>query len=165
MIVDSQPSINLAMLNNVSGIFTSLDLVVQYLETNNIDILLLTETFLLKGNLFTNWAQQHQYATISGDASKGNGGLTFLIRPHFPFYVHRITDTTTQQHNKLSIIVGNSLTIHGFYLPPTLSYTDFQNVLANVDFNSTSSVICLGDFNTRLGTYTGDSRTTSPRCN
>jgi hypothetical protein len=54
MIVDSQPSINLAMLNNVSGIFTSLDLVVQYLETNNIDLLLLTETFLLKGDLLTN---------------------------------------------------------------------------------------------------------------
>lgn len=164
MIVDSQLSINLAMLN-VSGISTSLDLVVQFLETNNIDILLLTETFLLKGDLFTNWAQQHQYATISGDASKGNGGLTFLIRPHFPYYVHRSTESTLIQHNKLSIVIGNTLTIHGFYIPPALSFEAYQTILGSVDFNSSSSVICLGDFNTRLGVYTGDSRTSNPRCN
>ncbi|KAL7329729.1 hypothetical protein PS15p_204779 [Mucor circinelloides] len=164
---NSQPTFNLAMLN-VSGISTSLDLVIQYIETNNIDILLLTETFLLKGDLFTQWAQHHQYATISGDASKGNGGLTFLIRPHFPYYVHRSTDTTTsttQQHHRLSIVIGNSLTIHGFYLPPALSFADYQTVLSSVDFNSTSSVICLGDFNTRLGIFTGDTRSTNPRCN
>ncbi|KAK4520890.1 uncharacterized protein ATC70_006771 [Mucor velutinosus] len=113
---------------NVSGISTSLDLVIHYIETHHIDILLLTETFLLKGDLFTQWAQHHQYATISGDASKGNGGLTFLIRPHFPHYVHRSTDPTTTQHNKLSIVIGNSLTVHGFHLPPALSFADYQTV-------------------------------------
>lgn len=157
-------TINLAMLN-VSGISTSLDLVVQYLETHNIDILLLTETFLLKGDLFTNWTQHHQYATVSGDAYKGKGGLTFLIRPNFPYYVHRITDTTTNQHNKLSIVIGNTLTVHGFYLPPALPLADYQTVLSSVDFNATSSVIALGDFNTRLGPYTGDTRSTNHRCN
>ncbi|KAK4520598.1 Pyrimidine nucleotide transporter, mitochondrial [Mucor velutinosus] len=150
---------------NVSGISTSLDLVIHYIETHHIDILLLTETFLLKGDLFTQWAQHHQYATISGDASKGNGGLTFLIRPHFPHYVHRSTDPTTTQHNKLSIVIGNSLTVHGFYLPPALSFADYQTVLGSVDFNSSSSVICLGDFNTRLGSFTGDTRSTNPRSN
>ncbi|KAI8636193.1 Endonuclease/exonuclease/phosphatase, partial [Parasitella parasitica] len=150
---------------NVSGISTSLDLVIQYLETHNIDILLLKETFLLKGDLFTNWTQHHQYATVTGDAYKGKGGLTFLVRPNFPYYVHRITDSTTNQHTKLSIVIGNTLTIHGFYLPPTLPITNYQNVLSSVDFNTTSSVICLGDFNTRLGTYTGDTRSTSHRSN
>lgn len=41
-------NISLALLN-VSGIDTSLDLVINYLETHHIDIILLTETCLPSG--------------------------------------------------------------------------------------------------------------------
>ncbi|KAL9537979.1 hypothetical protein MBANPS3_011295 [Mucor bainieri] len=75
------------------------------------------------------------------------------------------TDSISTQHNKLSIVIGNSLTVHGFYLPPALSFADYQAVRVSINFSTTSSVICLRYFNTRLGSFTGDTRSTSPRCN
>lgn len=146
---------------NVSGIDTSLDLVVQYLETHNIDIILLTETFLLRGQLYTHWSQHHNYAQTSGNARKGFGGLSFLIRPNFPFHVHPIPISSP---HKLSIVIGSTLTLHGFYLPPTtLPFPVYQSLLSEIDFDTTPSVICLGDFNTRLGEHTGDTRFVTPR--
>src|SRR6478736_5292784 len=90
----ANPNISLALLN-VSGIDTSLDLVINYLETHHIDIILLTKTFLLRGNLFTKWTQHHNYAVIHGNAQKGTGGLSFLIRPGFPFHVHALPITSS----------------------------------------------------------------------
>jgi exonuclease III len=115
--------LNIALLN-VSGIDTSLDLVVQYLETNNIYIILLTETFLTKGNLYSQWSQHHNYATIPGTARKGFGGLSFLIRPNFPYHVHALPSSSSY---RLSIVIGSSLTLHGFYLHLLLCPFQFTN--------------------------------------
>lgn len=39
----------------------------------------------------------------------------------------------------------------------------YQSLLSSSDFNTTPTVLALGDFNTRLGPITGDSRLTAPR--
>lgn len=155
-------TITIAMLN-VSGINTSLDLVINYLETHqHIDILLLTETFLLQGELFSNWIQHHNYSIIHGNARNGSGGISFLIKPTFPYHVHALP---TENRFTLSIVIGSTITLHGFYLPPSMPYPVYQNILSAIDFNSNSTVICFGDFNSRLGQITGDTKFTNPRGN
>ncbi|CAO3652148.1 unnamed protein product [Mucor hiemalis] len=51
--------------------------------------------------------------------------------------------------HSLSIVIGSTITLHG--------------LLSSLDFNTTTVVLALGDFNTRLGPITGDSRLTAPR--
>lgn len=157
--VTSVNEIKIAMLN-VSGINTSLDLVIRYIETKNIDVLLLTETFLTSGNLNSSWSQYHNYAQPHGAARKGFEGLTFLVRPNFPHHIHSLNCTNPFQ---LTIVIGSTLTLHGFYLPPSMPLPVYQNMLSSIDFNSTPSVLILGDLNTRLGSYLGDTRTIQPR--
>ncbi|KAL0582372.1 hypothetical protein ABG067_007781, partial [Albugo candida] len=41
----------------------------------------------------------------------------------------------------------------------------YQSLLSAIDFDSTDIVLALGDFNTRLGSFTGDTRSTNPRSN
>lgn len=126
------------------------------METSYIDIALLIETFLLKGLLFINWTQYHNFATIRGDAQRGHGGLSFLVCPDFPYHMRFIPHHFQDQ---ITITVGTTLTILGFYLPPTtMPFPVYQSFLQSVDFNPNSSVICLGDLNTRLGDFTGDTR-------
>src|SRR5690348_5157111 len=114
--VTSVNEIKIAMLN-VSGINTSLDLVIRYIETKNIDVLLLTETFLTSGNLNSSWSQYHNYAQPHGAARKGFEGLTFLVRPNFPHHIHSLNCTN---HFQLTIVIGSTLTLHGYYLPPSM---------------------------------------------
>ena len=135
---------------NANGVERSLDVIINYCTEQNIDILLLTETFLLSGKLNTSWTQYHNYAWTSGNAWVGFGGLTLLICPDFPYHVHihlypnRYTITCT---------IG-SYTIHSLYLPPSLTLNQYTETLTNLTIDN--STIFLGDLNTRLGSQLGD---------
>jgi hypothetical protein len=128
---------------NARGIDRLPDEIISFCVRQNIDIILLTETYLLTGNLHTTWTQHHNYATKAPNAHRGHGGLSILIRPDFPhhFHPHPIT---------------NSYTIHGLYLPPQIDITTYRSILFDLSINQ--HTIILGDLNTRIGAPIGDRR-------
>ena len=122
---------------NANGIEKSPDVLIKYCTENKIDILLLTETFLLSGKLNTSWTQFHNYARTSGNAWVGFGGLSLLIRPDFPYHVHvhphpnRYTITCT---------IG-SYTIHSLYLPPSLTLHEYSETINNLTINRSTIIL------------------------
>ncbi|KAG2223201.1 hypothetical protein INT45_011547 [Circinella minor] len=107
---------------NASGIERTPVEIIQQCENNNINIILITETFLLEGQrLNTNWQQIHNHAIIHGNAHRG------------------------------------IYTLHGVYLPPSsMSTNEYISTINNLSIDD--HTIIFGDFNTRLGTRTGDLR-------
>lgn len=147
----ANPTFNLAQLN-ASGIDRSPDEITKFCSSLNTDILLLTESYLTSGNLTTDWTQYHNYAIIPPNMHRGHGGLSILIRPDFPFHVHKLATTNPYQ---LSITIDR-YTIHSLYLPPRLSLSEYRSILHNLSIDP--HTIILGDLNTRLGSLVGDSR-------
>ena len=49
-------------LLNATGIEKSPDEIIEICNNNNIDIILITETFLVRGRLYSDWHQYHNYA-------------------------------------------------------------------------------------------------------
>jgi hypothetical protein len=138
---------------NANGIDRFPDEVIAFCKKKKIDIILLTETFLLKDRLYTDWTQFHTYATLPPNATRGHGGLTILIRPDYPHHVHHHPPT-----NNYTITISiDKYTIHGLYLPPQLDLDTYTTILHQIPVTTTT--IILGDLNTRLGTTIGDTRT------
>ncbi|KAG2225960.1 hypothetical protein INT45_006656 [Circinella minor] len=125
-------------------------------------LLFLVETWLLTPNrYYTSWQQYHVYGKRPTPTSKrGHLGISLLINPQCPFYVHFLPNTSsTFPLYHLSCIVANTL-IHCVYLPPNDTFTD-EMAMAVLDSlplfypNTTNTIIC-GDFNARFGSLTGD---------
>ena len=113
---------------NANGIERSPDVLINYCTENNIDILLLTETFLLSGKLNTSWTQFHNYVWTSGNVWVGFGGLSLLIRLDFPYHVH-----VHPHPNRYTITcTTGSYTIHSLYLPPSLTLHEYSETTTNL---------------------------------
>ncbi|ORZ03104.1 Endonuclease/exonuclease/phosphatase, partial [Syncephalastrum racemosum] len=139
-------------LLNAAGLNRSPDEVVNECHRRHVDIILLTETYHTSGNLFTDWQQFHTYALIPGNALRGFGGLSLLARPDLPFHIHHLP---TDSPYVLSVRIGQ-YTIHGLYLPPSLSIDEYNRTLASLSIDD--KTIILGDLNTRMRILLGDER-------
>ena len=149
----SSDRITIATLN-IRNIRSNLVGVIDNCLDANIDIIFLCETYFKRGNLRCKWKQFHNYA-IMRDDSPGfkHFGLSFLIHPDFPYEVHSLS---IQNGEVLSLKVG-PYTLHGLYLPPGM-----DDMVAAERYNSLlvdPYTIFLGDLNSRLGSFTGDTRT------
>ena len=77
-------------LLNATGIEKSPDEIIEFGNNNNIDIILITETFLVRGRLYSDWHQYHNYATQPNPKKRGEGGLSLLVRPDLNLHIHHL---------------------------------------------------------------------------
>lgn len=147
-------TIRFAMFN-AGGIERSVDDLIHRCEQNHIDFILITETYLLEGaQLNTTWFQHHNHATIHGNALRGHGGLSLLVRPTFPFHIH--PHLPHRSKYVLTFSLGD-YKFHGVYFPPhSLQDAEFRAILQDLPIDDRTFIF--GDFNTRLGATTGDTR-------
>lgn len=148
------PSLRFATFN-AAGINRTPDEITKFCTQQHIDFILITETYLSEGQkLYTEWIQHHNFAKIPGEARRGFGGISLLIRPDFPYHIH------PQLPHRSDFILSFSLgpyKFHGVYFPPhSMSFQAFTDTLDNLPIDDHTFVF--GDFNTRLGNITGDHR-------
>lgn len=148
---------------NAQGLTTqSIDFTMQQLNMNT-QLFFITETWLLSPRkLKTLWKQHHNYGRQVQNAYRGEFGISLLIHPDFPYTV--ITDTPTT-HYSLTCRINNYIIIC-FYLPPSLSHTEFmQHIHNEIEKHDplTNNIILCGDFNARMGTYLHDKNTYNNR--
>ena len=140
-------------LFNATGLRRSLDNVINTCIQQNIDILIITETFLLRGRYYTDWLQYHTYAKQHENNYKGFGGISVLVRPDLNIHIHQYP-----YHNDetLSFKIG-AYTIHALYLPPsTLSDEQATSRLDRLHIDDYTIIV--GDLNARSHQF-GDHRT------
>ena len=138
-------------LLNATGVAKSPDEIIEFCNNNNIDIILITETFLVRGRLYTDWHQYHNYAIQPNPKKRGQGGISLLVRPSLNLHIHHLPIIN---RFTLSFRIG-LYTFHGLYLPPppTLNNTVIE-LLDQLTINEYT--IILGDLNARSKLLTGD---------
>ncbi|KAG1552052.1 hypothetical protein G6F47_008650 [Rhizopus delemar] len=128
------------------------------------DLLFLTETWLLSPTRYkTTWSEYHTYGLPinSSRGRRGHLGLALLVNPQSNLSIYQITHShPLLSKYSLSIIISNHILIHFLYLPSNLGIDEVTSVLNELPLqhsNTTMTLFC-GDFNARLGTYTGNTR-------
>ncbi|KAG1048746.1 hypothetical protein G6F43_008882 [Rhizopus delemar] len=128
------------------------------------DLLFLTETWLLSPTRYkTTWSEYHTYGLPinSSRGRRGHLGLATLVNPQSNLSIYQITHShPLLSKYSLSIIISNHILIHFLYLPSNLGIDEVTSVLNELTLqhsNTTMTLFC-GDFNARLGTYTGNTR-------
>ncbi|KAI7851204.1 hypothetical protein BDC45DRAFT_445848 [Circinella umbellata] len=156
----SNNNITLTIFNTTGLHRQGINMILHHIPSTH--LLFLVETWLLTPNrYYTSWQQYHVYGKRPmPTAKRGHLGISLLVNPQCPFYVHFLPNTSsTFPFYHLSCIVANTL-IHCVYLPPTDTFTD-EMAMAVLDSlplfypNTTNTIIC-GDFNARFGSLTGD---------
>jgi hypothetical protein len=118
----------------------------------HLHLLFITETWLAanRSNLPTTWTQHHCHAVQNNNHIRNSAGLCLLINPSFPYTVNRLPSSSPYL---LLATVGN-LTLACTYLPPHWPFLECLNVLSQIPITA-NTIIC-GDFNARMGEWTGD---------
>lgn len=131
------------------------------------DLLFITETWLLSPNKYpSSWTQYHTYGlpANSFNVHRGTLGLALLVNPECNLPVYQLThEHPLLAKYSLSIILSKKILIHCLYLPPSLDTEAIQQILDLLPLHmprTTTTIIC-GDFNARMGDFTGDTRTNS----
>jgi hypothetical protein len=121
-------------------------------------LLFITETWLLpkQPDFPTHWRQHHCQAIEPEGNFRGSAGICLLVNPSFPYTVDFLPSSS---HYLLLASVGN-LTLACTYLLPDWTFPECLNVLSQIP-RTANTIIC-GDFNARMGEWTGD-RIWNPR--
>lgn len=133
--------------------------------SHNSDLLFVTETWLLSPNRYpTTWSQYHTYGlpTNSYNVHRGTLGLALLVNPNCKLPIYQLShEHPLLAKYSLSIVLSSKILIHCLYLPPSLETDDVSQILdlLPLHFSNTTTTIICGDFNARMGEFTGDSRT------
>ena len=112
-------------LFNATGIDHSPDELLQFCNDHHINLIIITETFLTRGNLYTNWHQYHNYAIQSDPQHRGQDGISLLVRPDLNLHIHH---TPNLNQYTLTFRLGD-YTIYALYLPPSLAQVHVPNCL------------------------------------
>ncbi|KAG0932286.1 hypothetical protein G6F31_016576 [Rhizopus arrhizus] len=130
--------------------------------SQNSDLLFLTETWLLPPTKYrSSWVEYHTYGIPRDSSNIGQLGLALLVNPQCNLPVYQITHThPLLAKYSLSIVLASKLLIHCLYLPPSLENNEVTTILdaLPMQYSNTTNTLLCGDFNARLGTFTGDSR-------
>ncbi|CEP13597.1 hypothetical protein [Parasitella parasitica] len=133
--------------------------------TENSSLLFITETWLLPPNQYlTTWKQFHTYGqpiNSTHHRHRGHLGIALLINPTFKQHVHHIQyENPILAKYTLSVVISAKILIHCLYIPPNIDDNDLSEILEllPLSYNKTSATIVCGDFNARMGNYTGDTR-------
>ncbi|KAG2223203.1 hypothetical protein INT45_011549 [Circinella minor] len=139
-------------LLNATGVEKLPDDIIEFCNNNNIDLILITETFLVRGRLYTDWHQYHNYAIQPNPKKRGQGGISLLVCPTLNIHIHHLPNI-----NGFTLFFRIGLyTFHGLYLPPppTLNNDLVIDLLDQLTINE--HTIILGDLNAHSKLLTGD---------
>ena len=137
-------------LFNATGVHKSPEEIINFCQEHDIDIILITETFLTQGRLYTDWLQYHNYAIRPDVRFRAQGGLSLLVRPELNLHIHQLPNPN---RHTLSFQIG-TYKFHGLYLPPSLDTAACAALLDQLIIDE--HTIILGDLNARSKTTTGD---------
>jgi hypothetical protein len=151
-------------LINIRGLQPNSKATFDECRNSEINLFFATETFFSSSNRLhaPGWVGHHNYAEQRRDHNYG--GISLFV--HEDINTHTIVLPIIHPHI-LSCRIG-TLTIHCIYLPPTKYPVEhnFNNTHAMEILNKihiTPNTIVLGDFNTRLGSIVGDTKSNSRR--
>ena len=139
-------------LLNATGIEKSPVEIIEFCNSNNIDLILITETFLVRGRLYTDWFQYHNYVIQPNPKKRGQGGISLLVWPNINIHIHQLPN---QNSFTLSFKIG-MYTFHGLYLPPPPTITDDTVIELLDQLPIDNHTVILGDLNARSKLLTGD---------
>ena len=139
-------------LLNATGVAKSPDEIIEFCNNNNIDLILITETFLVRGRLYTDWHQYHNYAIQPNPKKRGQGSISLLVRPTLNLHIHHLPIIN---RFTLSFRIG-LYTFHGLYLPPPPTLNDDTAIELLDQLTINEYTIILGDLNARSKLLTGD---------
>ncbi|PHZ13603.1 uncharacterized protein RHIMIDRAFT_236656 [Rhizopus microsporus ATCC 52813] len=132
---------------------------------DNSSPLFITETWLLPPNKYlTTWKQFHTYGQPINSTHQrncGHLGIALLINPTFKQHIYHIQhENPTLAKYTLSVVISAKILIRCLYIPPNLDDNDLSEILELLppNYNNTIATIICGDFNARMGKYSGDTR-------
>ncbi|KAI8084266.1 endonuclease-reverse transcriptase-domain-containing protein [Gilbertella persicaria] len=131
--------------------------VARYLHRQGwIDSTLLEET--LRSSRSTSKHAADLFGRDDDMLTDGQQGISLLVPPSCLYTIHHIQyePSSTSQY-KLSFVIADIL-VHCLYIPPHESREKVQAILDSLSLswrNTTQTIIC-GDFNARMGSFTGD---------
>ncbi|KAI8069139.1 Endonuclease/exonuclease/phosphatase, partial [Gilbertella persicaria] len=132
----------------------AIDSVLYYCK--HIDLLFITETWLPPGKTIpTTWHQYHLYGKAVSNSYRQQMGISLFINPTSKF--NKIYVDLLQSEYYMLCHIDN-LKIYCFYLPPfpSLDNNTTMQIINSIPL-SNNTILC-GDFNARMGKYTGDLR-------
>ncbi|KAI9468872.1 MAG: hypothetical protein EXX96DRAFT_612576 [Benjaminiella poitrasii] len=125
-------------------------------HSSHTDLLFITETWLAPStSLPTHWAQYHIYGSPVIHSHRHQMGISLFINPSFT-YTKLYVDTQTSPYYMICHL--DSLKIYCFYLPPHPSFPNASVMSLLESVPLTPNTIFCGDFNARMGKYSGDLR-------
>jgi len=124
---------------NVRGLSTSVEQVQALIQQQRLDILIITETFMVPYGTFpTQW----KYEALAG--TKASGGVAIWTKRHIEY--KRIFDFEKGGIQGLAIRVGNT-SIVGTYLPPHAPMATTRDFFEEVNRRTSGRVLIIGDLN------------------
>ena len=131
----------------------------------NSSLLFIIETWLLPPNKYlTTWKQFHTYGqpiNLTHHRNRGHLDIALLVNPTFKQHIYHIQhENPTLAKYTLSVVISAKILIHCLYIPPNLDDNDLSEILEllPLSYNNTTATIICGDFNARMGKYSGDTR-------
>ena len=136
------------LLNNATGLRTKYDNVISYMKKNEIDMSLVTETWLKSNSTLTNKLICPSICQIETERGMAGTGIIF-DQQRSKISVNSITRDNT--NGRYSIVAMGSLLIVVTYLSPSMSLESTREVLENIfsilEMHPEKAVIFTGDFN------------------
>ena len=156
--MQSQPTLALqddlhSALINCRSVINKTQEIQLKLVKNNLDLYILTETWIKEGNTITPTRLcPHGYKSLSiSRQDKVGGGIAIVHKCELNISLARDEPYKTMESSSFIISTGNTqINLVTIYRPPNTNVLEFYNGLANLletNINSSGELILLGDFN------------------
>ena len=147
---------------NINGFRNNFSSTILLMNSFNIDILAVQETLLPPGcstHPITPLIVMESRQPLSRNHNRPRAGVAIIRNPQIP--AEQFTPILASDNGEYCWIKYKNTLIASFYLYPGISKSDFSEILQSyfkipAKHRSNSSVIILGDLNTRLGNLFGD---------
>ena len=148
--------INISFIN-INGLGSGkIDTVKQYIEKEKIDVMILVETWLRKGdhNPFgkTMVDIRKECDDENNSRSRGSGGIIIIVRPTLRHVIDIIE--IDNNNNWVKIKIGSEVLTSAYY--PIVGMEEEFITFWNNRSRDINKGIIVGDLNARMGSYSGD---------
>jgi endonuclease/exonuclease/phosphatase (EEP) superfamily protein YafD len=139
-----------ALCLNARGVESSVDEILEIANTENADLVFISETWLRPRTcIHTTWTTHRWDEPEHPNRNRGAGGLMLLIRPDFPF----ITSVSIHDPYRITLRCGG-ITYHFLYIPPSVEDKEIETIFRPLT-QARGPTIIMGDLNARMR-RTGD---------
>ena len=142
---------------NINGIVNKVDFIRDYVNKEKVDVMFIVETWLQKGDNVAIRPITADIRQTNVNSSRGTGGIMVLTSNRLKSSVK--IKKVDKNNNWIQVEVGN-MQIVCAYMPPTMEDIDIKEFWREMDLlgREDDDLIIVGDFNSRMGSITGDTK-------